>query len=421
MELYTNSNTKSDFIRNALNNSIAEEQDIYIATAFYTEYEIIEQMTKQNCHVKLIVRLGFPTNPDALRKALNNNNVDVRFFTSNSFHPKLYIFGSTNALVGSANLTQAAIQTNQEIIINLQSDDPRFHDLQNLFEEYWEQASVLNMEVIKQYESIYTKARQAAKLVREFDDSVVDLLGNKTFKNIDWGKTKHSKESLFYESYSKSYQVTTTAFNHIIDEYKKKNRKVDDNAIPLRLEVDSFFSFVRDNFADKDKWKDVPIGWNSERKKHLLSLVDEWLITDWPHFEKTIVNKNYPLIKKTFISPDSINAASYDQIVESLCVLHAFYEQLRFHKGGLETLKSDFKSSNDITKVKATLNHLLFGKGNIIKRMSDCLHNPKYQLKIFGESTVQELVGWMNNEELPVINGRTTKVLRYFGFKVKQL
>ncbi|OOI06655.1 hypothetical protein BIW16_03155 [Vibrio sp. OULL4] len=30
-------------------------------------------------------------------------------------------------------------------------------------------------------------------------------------------------------------------------------------------------------------------------------------------------------------------------------------------------------------------------------------------------------IGWINKENLPVINGRTTKVLRYFGFDVKQL
>lgn len=39
----------------------------------------------------------------------------------------------------------------------------------------------------------------------------------------------------------------------------------------------------------------------------------------------------------------------------------------------------------------------------------------------FGQSNVQELIGWINKENLPVINDRTTKVLRYFGFDVRQL
>ncbi len=39
----------------------------------------------------------------------------------------------------------------------------------------------------------------------------------------------------------------------------------------------------------------------------------------------------------------------------------------------------------------------------------------------FGQSNVQELIGWRNKEGLPVINGRTTKLLRFFGSKVRQI
>jgi hypothetical protein len=49
------------------------------------------------------------------------------------------------------------------------------------------------------------------------------------------------------------------------------------------------------------------------------------------------------------------------------------------------------------------------------------IFNPAYKLNEFGRPNVQELIGWINREELPVVNGRTTKVLRYFGFDVQQL
>jgi hypothetical protein len=35
-----------------------------------------------------------------------------------------------------------------------------------------------------------------------------------------------------------------------------------------------------------------------------------------------------------------------------------------------------------------------------------------------GQADVQELIGWCNREELPVLNGRTTKVLRFLKSKV---
>jgi hypothetical protein len=53
--------------------------------------------------------------------------------------------------------------------------------------------------------------------------------------------------------------------------------------------------------------------------------------------------------------------------------------------------------------------------------MANSIFDSKYKLNEFGQANVQELVGWCNREDLPIINGRTTKVLRYFGSKVRQL
>ncbi|WP_198927158.1 hypothetical protein [Vibrio cyclitrophicus] len=72
-------------------------------------------------------------------------------------------------------------------------------------------------------------------------------------------------------------------------------------------------------------------------------------------------------------------------------------------------------------KLRKTLCYLLYGTGDIVTRMSNCIHDSEYELNEFGPANVQELIGWSNKENLPVINGRTTKVLRYFGFEVKQL
>lgn len=57
----------------------------------------------------------------------------------------------------------------------------------------------------------------------------------------------------------------------------------------------------------------------------------------------------------------------------------------------------------------------------MIERMANMIYNEDYWLSEFGQSNVQELIGWRNREELPVINGRTTKILRFFGAKVRQI
>lgn len=84
-------------------------------------------------------------------------------------------------------------------------------------------------------------------------------------------------------------------------------------------------------------------------------------------------------------------------------------------------MKSTFIEQNGEKQVKHTLTYLLYGTGDIVSRMVDCIFDREYKLNNFGESNIQELIGWINQEELPVINSRTTKVLRYFGNQILQI
>ncbi|WP_320720055.1 phospholipase D-like domain-containing protein, partial [Enterobacter sp. 296B2] len=382
---------------------------------------VIDSLLEKGCHIRIIVRLGFPTSPFALEKLLSHKNVEARFFTNNSFHPKLYIFGDRLLLVGSANLTNAALLTNQEVMVSLNSEDHRFEELTSLFSNYWESANVLSKEAIKDYKNIYNKYSKLSSQIINLDNEVLDKIGDINYSNINRGKKHTSQSSIFLESYRKSYQTSVYAFECIEEIYSSFQRKVPEEQIPLRLEIDSFFSFVRDYYATQETWLAQPLGWTDMQKSHLRTLVNEWLSTPWEHFEERIVPINYPLIYNVFKSPDSIEQSNAGEIVDALCVLHSFHDRLRFYKGGLDTLIEEFSTSNDISQIKKTITYLLYGKGDIIKRMSDCIYNDEFKLNAFGQSNVQELIGWINKENLPVINGRTTKVLRYFGFDVRQL
>lgn len=420
-DLYTNRNSRQDFVKHAFTHHIQNDMDIFIASAFFTEFNVIDSLLEKGCHIRIIVRLGFPTSPFALEKLLSHKNVEARFFTNNSFHPKLYIFGDRSLLVGSANLTNAALLTNQEIMVNLNSEDHRFEELTSLFSNYWESANVLSKEAIKDYKNIYNKYSKLSSQIINLDNEVLDKIGDINYSNINRGKKHISQSSIFLESYRKSYQTSVYAFECIEEIYSSFQRKVPEEQIPLRLEIDSFFSFVRDYYATQETWLAQPLGWTDMQKSHLRTLVNEWLSTPWEHFEERIVPINYPLIYNVFKSPDSIEQSNAGEIVDALCVLHSFHDRLRFYKGGLDTLIEEFSASNDIIQIKKTITYLLYGKGDIIKRMSDCIYNDEFKLNAFGQSNVQELIGWINKENLPVINGRTTKVLRYFGFDVRQL
>jgi hypothetical protein len=113
--------------------------------------------------------------------------------------------------------------------------------------------------------------------------------------------------------------------------------------------------------------------------------------------------------------------ASDDDLFDALCTLHSFHDRLRFFDGGIPTWKKAFLAANPPKRVRASLSYLVFGEGDVIERMANMIYGEDYKLNEFGQSNVQELTGWRNKEELPVINGRTTKVLRFFGSKVRQI
>lgn len=52
-----------------------------------------------------------------------------------------------------------------------------------------------------------------------------------------------------------------------------------------------------------------------------------------------------------------------------------------------------------------------------MKRLDNVIFNQKYKLNEFGQANAQEILGWVGSNDFPVINGRTTKILRYFECK----
>ena len=165
----------------------------------------------------------------------------------------------------------------------------------------------------------------------------------------------------------------------------------------------------------------MPLAWDERAKSELSRCLDLWFEIYWKHLESTIVNVNYPRLLKVLVSPETIASATDDQLFEALTTLHSFHDSFRFHRGGMEGLRRDFVGDNDGQKVRRSLTHLIHGTGEMVRRMADLIYLQDYKLNHFGVANVQELVGWYNQEDLPVVNGRTTKMLRYFGFDVHQV
>lgn len=417
--VFANRKQREDFIANEM---VASDCDVYIASAFFTNAEVVEEMLGRGCRILMVVRLGFPTSPDAIERVIKHPNLQLRVYTSHSFHPKLYIFDDKVALVGSANLTRAALLSNQEVMVGIDAADDRFLELMTVFEEYWQEADVLTEVRLASYRTLYRQYLQHSAAMERLDSKVLEKLGETSPNNIERGRPKATKHSMFVSSFRRTYQECVFAFDILRRVYKESGyRKVSEQEAPLRLEIDSFISFVRDRYATGESWQSGPIRQPAAQEELVKELMAVWRNTPWPHFEERIVQENYPRFKHVFASHESILAADDSDLFDALTTLHSFHDRFRFYEGGLPTWKRVFPESNDPIRTRETLAYLVHGKGDIVERMANAIYSDDYKLNQFGRANVQELVGWHNREDLPVINGRTTKVLRYLGSKVQQL
>lgn len=420
--LYANRNKYRDFVQNVIGRLAADGCNVYIAVAFFTEASVVEDLLAKGCRTRLVVRLGFPTNPHALQRLMGKTGVEIRYFTGHSFHPKVYIFGNKTALVGSANLTRSAILTNQEVVVSVDTNDPRLTELAVLFGDYWNEAKVLDSDALDKYRAIFDRFEKLQSATAKLAQEVLDKLGTSQPSNITRDKGKSSKESLFLEDFRKTYQECVSAFNVVREAYEASGyRKIDPELIPLRLEIDSFISYVRERKAEGESWLSAPLRSANDQREFIGGLIEEWRATPWPHFEDKIVGENHPRLLRTFESEAAVMAASDDELFDALSTLHSFYDRFRFYLGGLPAWKATFQGANDPKRARETLSYLVFGKDSIENRMANVIYDSRYKLNAFGQANVQELIGWVNREELPIINGRTTKVLRFFGSDVRQL
>lgn len=420
--VFANRSQKHDFIQKEIERLGTPGKEIFIAVAFFTDASVVERLLDKGCKVDMVVRLGFPTSPAAIRRVMAHEHLKLRVYTGRSFHPKLYIFGDEAALVGSANLTHSAIMSNQEVVVSIDGDDDRFADLAAVFQEYWDHADPCTKPQLDLYSQLYRTFEFHENAAEKVAIEAASRLGNTAPPNIDRGGARRTQKSLFVPTFRRAYQEAVAAFNIVRRVYESTGyRKASEEEIPLRLEIDSFIDFVRDTECPGESWKAAPLRSESEQGPVIQQLIQKWSKTRRPHFEDDVVGVNYPRLRRVFSSVDSIKRASDDELFDALCTLHSFHDRLRFFDGGLPTLKKVFIAANEPGRARESLAYLVFGLGDLVERMANMVYDPDTRLREFGRANVQELVGWMNHEQLPVINGRTTKVLRFLGSNVRQL
>lgn len=413
MELYTNSNKKSDFLKSALEKNIKENEDIYIATAFFSDIDFIKKAIEKNCNIKLIVRISLATPMQGLKEISEMNNVNIRFFTSNKFHPKLYIFGNSIAFIGSSNLTQSGLKSNQEINISIESENPIFKDLRTLFDEYWKQAEVLDNNYIQKFIEIEKKYYDINKKVNNYQSDIKEIKECE-FDNITIiGKKKQSKEDTFISDFKKKYQLFLSNYRKLESIYKSFGKRKE-TSLPLKIEIDQFLSWIREKEAKGDEFKKINKLSYNEIKERVNNLFKSFCNDNYIS-EEYIKNYNFCIDN---LSQSKIDNISEDDLYKCLLFINAFRDREKRYSGGnIDMRKENFFKNNRIDKIKETIKYLLYNTNEEYEtRMAKCINDNNLKIKSFGESSVKELFGIINNEDIPPCNDRVLKSMQYLGF-----
>jgi len=378
----------------------SEIEEIILAVAYVGKTDTMFSFLKHGAISKILVNLGYPTRPDALRDFLDYGTA-VRYYRGN-FHCKLYIFklheGNVNLLFGSSNLTKSGIgESTDKIKPNLEfnmylrgkgSDKEIVHCI-DIFNQMWKKAEDLTYEQLEKYQ-------------REFDE--INKASNRTSvkkasKEVDYiishlpesGITQYVKD---YHRFLNNYRSLALLY----ESFGRGNKKT-----PLYLEVDGFLNWL---YHEKEISKHSAVRKLSPKIRK--NEVRKW--SRMYHKECNVkedgkwrVNNSKKISK--LLSKSAIDTITKHQIEEVIDRLNCT----------LAINKKRFLNNNSVSSIKRCWKDLLYGNGSVQTRINKCLSG---KLSWFGPSGTQELLGFIFPNRYPIRNSLADDGLRFFGYSI---
>lgn len=177
---------KNEKIIGTLRRELEECDEFIISVAFITESGvtmILEQLRSLNERgVKGQILTGDYltfTQPKALKKLMEFENIDVRLVSEEKFHAKGYFFRKKDIwtmIIGSSNLTQTALTTNFEwnLKINSLKDGKIAKNILDNFYNIFNNVSKLTEERLNEYEENYLMYKSFNKKIKKQEKSLVE-------------------------------------------------------------------------------------------------------------------------------------------------------------------------------------------------------------------------------------------------------
>lgn len=212
-ELITNNPSENRKVLTSIISGLQNCDEFFISVAFVTSSGVaciinqLEELRVKNIQGTILISqyLNF-SEPDAIKKLRNFENLNVRLATEGSLHTKCYFFKKgkvCNVIVGSSNLTQNALSKNQEwnLKVSASEESEIVSKVNKEFKYEFDNAESITDSLLEEYESVYwsqkAKNREVSKVSTSFDRKIVpNLMQKEALESISNIRKEGKKKAL---------------------------------------------------------------------------------------------------------------------------------------------------------------------------------------------------------------------------------
>jgi superfamily II DNA or RNA helicase/HKD family nuclease len=180
-EILINEPSEGKKVLSTIDKELRSCEEFWISVAFVTTSGVatiintLLYLRDRGVKGKILVSqyLNF-SQPEALRRLLKFDNIELRIAVDGNFHSKGYLFKQNkfvDLIIGSSNLTANALCLNKEwnLKVTAQEESHIIFNALNLFQLEFDRSVVVDEQFITGYEKKYIEARKATAKVRELE------------------------------------------------------------------------------------------------------------------------------------------------------------------------------------------------------------------------------------------------------------
>jgi superfamily II DNA or RNA helicase/phage repressor protein C with HTH and peptisase S24 domain len=210
-ELLVNQKRPKKKVLSTIIQELSNCEEFYISVAFVTTSGVatlmntFDELQKRGIKGKLLVSqyLNF-TQPEALKRLLCFENIDLRIATNSNSHSKGYIFKTPtyyNLIVGSSNLTASALATNKEWNLKVSAllTSGIVDKVLSEFKSDFENGIEVTEKFIAEYSEVYNRQKIVSSVEIKLTKSPIiepNLMQKEALKNLDKLRSNNKTKAL---------------------------------------------------------------------------------------------------------------------------------------------------------------------------------------------------------------------------------